>query len=88
MTDSELSTKDDGYVILTPALAKVARETGADIATPADSLGVIEKCGQKYARVSVGNPLADDYGTTRHEIGQLSVNPETVAYWRRQGYID
>jgi hypothetical protein len=86
MTDG-LKTDETGYIVLTPKLARIARETAADIATPAGSLGVIGKCGKRYAYVSVGNALADDYGTTRHEIGTLTVNPDTVEYWRRMGYV-
>jgi hypothetical protein len=83
-----MAVDKDGYVILTPALAKAARETTDDVATPAGSLGVIDRCGERYAYVNVSNPMADDVGTHRYEIGQLSVNPKSVAYWRQQGYID
>lgn len=78
----------DGYIILTPELAKIARETLADVATPARSLGTIGKVKKGFAWVTVGNDLADDYGTTKYEISALSVNPDTVAYWGRQGYLD
>lgn len=78
----------DGYIILTPKLAKVASQTLDDVATPAGSLGTIAKLRKGFAWVEVGNDLADDYGTTKHEISKLSVNPDTVEYWRRQGYLD
>lgn len=83
-----MAVDKDGYVILTPTLARVARETLADVATPAGSLGVVSKVGKGFVYVDVSNLQADDVGDHRYELSQVSVNPDTVAYWRRQGYID
>lgn len=76
------------YITLTPALARIARETGADVSTPSGSLGVVAKAGRTHAVVDVGNSLADDFGSHRYPLTELSVYPGTVDYWRRQGYVD
>jgi hypothetical protein len=76
------------YIPLTYQLARIARETLADVATPSDSLGVVARAGKKYVDVTVSNLAADDVGTHRYPLADISVHPETVAYWRRQGYID
>lgn len=78
------------YITLTPALAKIARETLADVATPAGSLGVVSRVRNRKGTVSidVANPLADDYGTHEYPMDRITVSPDTVAYWQRQGYVD
>lgn len=76
------------YVTLTPSLARVARETLADVATPTGSLGVVAKAGKKYVYVDVANVNAEDVGVHRYALADISVHPDTVEYWRRQGYID
>lgn len=88
MTDSQRGLTDQhGWLILTPELARVASETLDDVATPAESLGVVGGIDGDSATVSVGNQLADDYGDTVYRIDQLSVNPKTVDRWRARGYL-
>lgn len=77
-----------GFVILTRTLAKIARETMADIATPGDALGVVTEVGKRLITVDVGNPNAENYGENKYDVDQLSVPPDTFAYWQRQGYLD
>lgn len=88
MTNSKPERTDQhGWLILTPELARVASETLDDVATPAESLGVVGSIDGDFAVVSVGNQLADDYGDHRYALAQLSVNPVTVERWRARGYL-
>jgi len=88
VTDSTYEKDADGYIILTPTLAKVARETLADVVTPGGSFGVVSKVKNGYVWVDVSSPQSDEVGDHQYEMSAVSVNPETVEYWRRQGYID
>jgi hypothetical protein len=85
--NSEVTDVDDYWVRLTARTAHVARETLADVATPTGSLGTLADLDDTHATVDVGNPLADDYGSTRHAIADLSVGRKTIDYWISRGYL-